>query len=55
MVAQGGRIGAFNGGIQGLMPQQGFMPQQGCHQQGWVMPAQQGLGMHRQGWNQEVG
>jgi hypothetical protein len=26
-VAQGGRIGAFNGGIQGLMPQQGFMPQ----------------------------
>jgi len=32
--AQGGRIGAFNGGIQGLMPQQGmpqqgFMPQQG--------------------------
>ena len=26
--AQGGRIGAFNGGIQGLMPQQG-MPQQG--------------------------
>jgi hypothetical protein len=28
-VAQGGRIGAFNGGIQGLMPQQGFMPQPG--------------------------
>jgi len=27
--AQGGRIGAFNGGIQGLMPQQGFMPQPG--------------------------
>ena len=34
--AQGGRIGAFNGGIQGLMPQQGFMPQPG------LMP-QQGL------------
>jgi len=28
--AQGGRIGAFNGGIQGLMPQQG-MPQQGLN------------------------
>jgi len=28
-VAEGGRIGAFNGGIQGLMPQQGFMPQPG--------------------------
>jgi len=33
-MAQGGRIGAFNGGIQGLMPQQGmqqqgFMPQPG--------------------------
>ena len=27
--AHGGRIGAFNGGIQGLMPQQGFMPQPG--------------------------
>ena len=27
--AEGGRIGAFNGGIQGLMPQQGFMPQPG--------------------------
>ena len=30
--AEGGRIGYFNGGIQGLMPQQGpvgFMPQQG--------------------------
>jgi len=34
--AEGGRIGAFNGGIQGLMPQQGFMPQPG------LMP-QQGL------------
>ena len=34
--AYGGRIGAFNGGIQGLMPQQGFMPQPG------LMP-QQGL------------
>ena len=33
--AEGGRIGAFNGGIQG-MPQQGFMPQPG------LMP-QQGL------------
>jgi len=32
--AQGGRIGAFNGGIQGLMPQQGFMPQQGMPQPG---------------------
>ena len=27
--AQGGRIGAQEGGIQGLMPQQGFMPQPG--------------------------
>ena len=43
--AQGGRIGAFNGGIQGLMPQQG-MPQQGMPQQG--MP-QQGL-MPRMGY-----
>ena len=34
-VAQGGRIGAFNGGIQGLMPQQG-MPQQGMPQQGFM-------------------
>jgi hypothetical protein len=38
--AQGGRIGAFNGGIQGLIPQQGI-PQQGMPQQGF-MP-QQGL------------
>ena len=33
--AHGGRIGAFNGGIQGLMPQQG-MPQQGMPQQGFM-------------------
>lgn len=33
--AEGGRIGAFNGGIQGLMPQQG-MPQQGMPQQGFM-------------------
>ena len=39
--AEGGRIGAFNGGIQGLMPQQGpvgFMPQQGMMPQQGLMP-----------------
>jgi len=49
--AQGGRIGAFNGGIQGLMPQQG-MPQQGIPQQGF-MP-QPGL-MPPQGLNPRMG
>ena len=39
--AEGGRIGYFNGGIQGLMPQQGpagFMPQQGMMPQQGLMP-----------------
>jgi len=36
-VAQGGRIGAFNGGIQGLMPQQA-MPQQAMPQQAMPQP-----------------
>jgi len=54
--AQGGRIGAFNGGIQGLMPQQGmpqqgFMPQQAMPQQGF-MPQQ---GMPPQGLNPRMG
>jgi len=44
--ADGGRIGAFNGGIQGLMPQQGFMPQPG------LMPQQ---GMPQQGLNPRMG
>jgi hypothetical protein len=38
--AQGGRIGAFNGGIQGLMPQQGFIPQPGLMPQQGLMPPQ---------------
>ena len=41
VAAQGGRIGAYNGGIQGLMPQQGpagFMPQQGMMPQQGLMP-----------------
>ena len=44
--AQGGRIGAFNGGIQGLMPQQGpagFMPQQGMMPQPGLMPQRLGF------------
>ena len=49
--AQGGRIGAFNGGIQGLMPQQG-MPQQGIPQQGFMPQA--GL-MPPQGLNPRMG
>jgi len=50
--AQGGRIGAFNGGIQGLMPQQG-MPQQGFMPQPGLMP-QQGL-MPPQGLDPRMG
>ena len=44
--AEGGRIGAFNGGIQGLMPQQGpagFMPQQGMMPQQGLMPQRLGF------------
>ena len=44
--AQGGRIGYFNGGIQGLMPQQGpagFMPQQGMMPQPGLMPQRLGF------------
>jgi len=54
--AEGGRIGAFNGGIQGLMPQQG-MPQQAMLQQGMPQPGlmpQQAMpqqGMPRMGYN----
>jgi hypothetical protein len=59
-VAQGGRIGAFNGGIQGLMPQQAMpqqampqqaMPQQAMPQQGF-MPQQ---GMPRMGYAAQGG
>jgi len=53
--AEGGRIGAFNGGIQGLMPQQA-MPQQGLPQQGLPQQAmlQQGF-MPQQGLDPRMG
>jgi len=58
--AQGGRIGAFNGGIQGLMPQQAMpqqgMPQQAMLQQGFMpqqaMPQQ---AMPQQAMPQRIG
>jgi len=53
--AEGGRIGAFNGGIQGLMPQQG-MPQQAMLQQAMPQQAmlQQGF-MPQQGLDPRMG